>query len=129
MEALSESQCYELLDTAVIGRVGLTAKGEQTILPVNYALDEHSIVIKVAQFSTLAEYAPMTQVVFEVDHLDEAHQEGWSVLLRGMAHDVTNAIEITTERLHQLSISPWAPGEKPIWLKINPREISGRRVP
>lgn len=129
MSALSEEDCYERLRSASVGRMGVVAEGGQIIHPVNYATDGRSIVVKVDVNSMLAVNGPMSQAAFEVDDIDEEQHEGWSVLLRGVCHDVTDAIDLTSENLRELDVSPWAPGEKSCWLKITPTEVTGRHVP
>lgn len=106
----------------------MIADGVQVIHPVNYATDVKSVVIKVSPYSILATNAPMAQVAFEVDHIDETNHEGWSVLMQGIAHDVTDTIDEVSEILRKLSVSPWAPGYKPCWLKVTASAISGRRI-
>ena len=129
MDILSETECYELLNQGQVGRVGVVVEGKQMILPVNYATDGQSVVFKVGGLSVLAINAPMAQVAFEIDSIDEVHREGWSVLFQGVAHDVTDTIDANSENLRKLDLTPWAPGEKSVWLKVTPREISGRRIP
>ena len=128
MKTLSESECYELLNGGVVGRVGVTIDSKQVVLPVNYATDGHSVVIRVSAVGVLAINAPMAQVAFEVDQIDDTNHKGWSVMLQGIAHDVTDSVDETSENLRRLSTAPWAPGEKSCLLKITPQQISGRQL-
>ena len=63
-------------------------------------------------------------VAFEVDHVDEAMSEGWSVLVRGHAR----LIEGTELRLvaGDFDIEPWAGGAHLNVVSIAPFEITGR---
>ncbi len=63
------------------------------MLPVNFAVTGKAIIFRTAPDTLLAVYAD-GQVSFEADHLDQAHREGWSVLVQGHAHTVTDEREV-----------------------------------
>jgi hypothetical protein len=65
-------------------------------------------------------------VSFEVDNLDEALSEGWSVLLKGEARVIAEPAEL--ERARALGIAPWAGGERRKYVRVVPRQVSGRRI-
>jgi hypothetical protein len=63
----------------------------------------------------------------EVDHIDEALCQGWSVLVRGPAHRVAHPAEL--RRLQEDAVVwPWPGGEGEVYVRIVPREITGRRI-
>jgi len=96
------------------------------VLPVNFAVIANTIVIRTGTGTLIAAHAA-DEVAFEVDHVDEALGQGWSVLVRGPAHRVAQPGE-----LHQLRgravITPWAGGQREAYVRILPVQISGRRV-
>jgi hypothetical protein len=61
-------------------------------------------------------------VSFQVDSFDPFHRTGWSVLIRGVAHE---AIERDVEHL---VVEPWAPGDKRHWIRVLPTAITGRNI-
>ena len=64
---------------------------------------------------------------FEVDDWDAARRTGWSVVVQGVAREVTNWAE--GARLDQIGLVPWARAEwRPIWVRIEPTAISGRSL-
>lgn len=67
------------------------------------------------------------EVAFEVDHVDEAMSQGWSVLAVGPARVVTepDAVRELTRRAHT---TPWAGGEREMWVSIRPASLTGRRI-
>ena len=67
------------------------------------------------------------RVSFEADHLDQAHREGWSVLVQGHAHTVTDEREVKRleDRTH---LEPWAGGARDVYVRITPTRISGRCI-
>ena len=127
MEQLAEDTCWQLLATVPVGRVGFVVDQQPQILPVNFALDGHTLVFRTAEGTALNQTA-MRNVAFEADHLDEEAREGWSVLVRGFARDIGNAIDPASDRLRRLSLVTWAPGQRHRWFRIDARQVTGRRL-
>jgi hypothetical protein len=50
------------------------------------------------------------------------------VVVQGHADDIADAIDATSERLRQLPLISWAPGQRAHWFAIRPRRITGRRL-
>jgi nitroimidazol reductase NimA-like FMN-containing flavoprotein (pyridoxamine 5'-phosphate oxidase superfamily) len=126
LRTLSPVECYDLLEPGGVGRVAVAATAGITILPVNFAMTGQTIVFRTAPDSLLAVYAN-APVAFETDHLDEALQEGWSVLVNGHAHKITKERELSGLE-HQAKVQPWAGGTRDVYVRIVPTRISGRRV-
>ncbi|MDX2847725.1 pyridoxamine 5'-phosphate oxidase family protein [Actinacidiphila glaucinigra] len=84
---LSPGECRARLDGHGVGRIAVTTPGHEAVLPVNYSVVDRSVVFRTAPGSGPAQ-AVGTEVVFEVDHVDEALSQGWSVLVRGPARRV-----------------------------------------
>ena len=98
------------------------------VLPVNYAVRDQSIVFRTAAGSRLARLMKDTQVAFQVDEIDDFLQAGWSVLVVGDAHWVTDTEELSDLWWDQHQPQPWAQGERNAFVRIVPSEITGRRV-
>jgi nitroimidazol reductase NimA-like FMN-containing flavoprotein (pyridoxamine 5'-phosphate oxidase superfamily) len=124
---LSPQECRTLLSTHGVGRVSLSTRdGHPAVVPVNYQIVDDAIVFRTAPDS-LPAAAAETEVAFEVDHLDEALSQGWSVLAVGPAHVVTEpeAVRRLSEHAHA---TPWAGGERDMWVSIRPATLTGRRI-
>jgi nitroimidazol reductase NimA-like FMN-containing flavoprotein (pyridoxamine 5'-phosphate oxidase superfamily) len=127
-QVLSSTECLELLATQRVGRLAVIAGGFPRVFPVNYALDGDVIVFRTAPGSKLTA-AQHANVGFQVDHVDEARRSGWSVMVTGMAETVTD--EHTADlvrRTQALPIQPFDPADKPIWVRIIPSSMTGRRL-
>lgn len=125
--SLGPRECRELLGTATVGRLALTRDALPVILPVNYAVDGHSVILRTGDGTILrAARAGDTVAAFEVDHLDEATRTGWSVLVTGTLLEVTDVDAL--QRAEQLPLTPWADGDRPHYVRLTPGMISGRRV-
>ena len=126
LRTLSPAECLGLLEAGGIGRVGFTSGDGINVLPVNFAFTGQAIIFRTAPDTLLAVYAD-GQVSFEADHLDQAHREGWSVLVQGRAHTVTDEREVKRleDRTH---LEPWACGARDVYVRITPTRISGRCI-
>lgn len=126
MTVLEEAEFLALLAGAQVGRVAVVIGGQPLIFPVNYVIDDRSIVVRTG-VGTMLGGASLAHVAFEIDSFDPARRNGWSVLVQGIGHDVTNALDATSERLQAVDVSPWAPGAKPRLLRIDIVTVTGRR--
>ena len=92
VEILTVAECRELLTRHHFGRFGFVDSVGvlPSIIPVNYLLDNDKIVIRTDAGSKLAAALRGAPVAFEVDGVDETHQVGWSVVVRGRAEEITD---------------------------------------
>ena len=126
LQTLSPVDCLDLLGRSGIGRVAFTSAGEIMILPVNFAVTGKTIIFRTAPDTLLALHAD-AKVSFQVDRIDEARHEGWSVLVHGHAHRVVDELDV--RRLeHGTRLEPWAAGARDVYVRIAPTQISGRRI-
>jgi nitroimidazol reductase NimA-like FMN-containing flavoprotein (pyridoxamine 5'-phosphate oxidase superfamily) len=126
VEELGEQECLALLAATEVGRVGVTADGQPLVFPVNYVFDDGSIIVR-TNVGTMLSAASLGHVAFEIDDFDAAARSGWSVMVQGVGHDITDSLDPKSERLQSLEVSPWAPGSKPRLLRIDTTTVSGRR--
>lgn len=129
LQVLSDDDCYRLLATQQIGRLGIVAEHYPLIFPVNYALDHAGVIVIRTNAGTKLAAASYANVTFEVDEIDQWTRSGWSVLVRGLAEEVTSEYGTELiERTKASGVEPWAPGDRGHWMRIIPQEISGRRI-
>ena len=127
---LTEDECWTLLRVNVVGRVGFDMGHGIRIHPVNYVVDERSILLRTGADTELSRcvelFSDGALVAFQVDEVDLERHLGWSVLAQGSI----GAVEGTeAERLKsEWSPHPWAAEEKPLLLRIVPVQVTGRVV-
>ncbi|WP_030227266.1 pyridoxamine 5'-phosphate oxidase family protein [Streptomyces sp. NRRL WC-3626] len=123
---LGPEDCRTLLSTHGVGRIAVATPEGPAVVPVNYEVVDDAIAFRTAPGSVPAA-AVGAEVAFEVDHLDEAMGQGWSVLAVGPAQAVTAPGEVRrlTEHAHT---TPWAGGEREMWVSIRPARLTGRRI-
>ena len=126
LEELDRSECLRLLAGAPLGRLGVVIEGRPLVFPVNFTLDGGAIVLRTNE-GTKLHAARSDPVAFECDGIDGAYHTGWSVLALGTAEEVAHPSEVA--RLERLPLTPWCAAAKPIWLRIRPTTITGRRIP
>jgi CBS domain-containing protein len=126
IEVLDEDESLRLLTTRDLGRIAFVVEGRPQIRPVNYAVDNRMVVMRTAP-GLMLDSAPGSCVAFEVDGYEVGAGLRWSVVVHGVAQDVTTSIDAFSAALRSLDVRPIAPGERRHWLAIYPNEITGRR--
>ena len=126
IEAISESACLGLLREEVIGRFAVaSADGTVDIFPVNYVVDQGTILFRSASGSKIDAVAEPAAAAFEVDHFDWYERTAWSVVVKGTASVLSGHGELFD--LFEVEVVPWHPAPKPYFVRIVPDSITGRR--
>lgn len=124
---LDPSQCRELLFSVHIGRLAYVTDRGPRIVPMNYVVAGDNLVFRTAVGNEAARHSRGRPVAFEVDRADEVQHAGWSVLVVGVAEELTVAM------LASLDIGrtpdPWAEGTRSLFLHLPLTDITGRLVP
>lgn len=126
---LTRDECLELLGRTRFGRLAVSrGEGPPVIRPLNYVFDarSQSVVFRTAPGTKLDSLLRAGDAAFEIDGIDAGGRTGWSVVIVGVADEVTTPGEI--RRLDQLGLEVWASGERRRWVRIRARTVSGRRI-
>jgi nitroimidazol reductase NimA-like FMN-containing flavoprotein (pyridoxamine 5'-phosphate oxidase superfamily) len=131
IEELDEDACLQLISGGGVGRIAYTSRFGLVVLPVNYALQDGAVVFRTAEHGPLdedlrtgidgAEY----KVTFEVDDIDLAKRQGWSVLVQGPARHLAGA---ERDVAVQAGVQALAPGNRELFVKVVPSRVTGRRI-
>ncbi len=127
VDELSRDECLRLLRGSLVGRIAVVVDEFPVVLPVNYRLVETSgrtwLALRTRPGNVL-DQASM-HAAFEIDGIDPAHRQGWSVLVRGtLQHADPDAADFRT----LFDPDPWLASERDAWLVIEPFAITGRRL-
>ncbi|MFI6706473.1 pyridoxamine 5'-phosphate oxidase family protein [Nonomuraea sp. NPDC050478] len=131
LEKLDREECLRLIAPGGIGRVAFNGSHGPTVLPVNYKLHQGAIIFRTsyggAMDRDLRTGMEGVEIVvgFEIDQIDEAQREGWSVLVQGPFHHVP---EEEVAEVIGADVTPWAGGERLLYIRIIPQQITGRRI-
>ena len=128
---LDEAECLRLIARGGIGRIAYRSRFGPEVLPVNYQWHDGAVVFRTVAHSVLDEDLQTGivggdyQVAFEIDDIDVAGRQGWSVLIQGPAHHVSEA---ERESALKAGVEPWPAGERELFVRIVPTRVTGRQI-
>jgi transcriptional regulator with XRE-family HTH domain len=122
---LTAEQCEAHLGADGVGRVVFVSGRGPVAHPVNYAMSDGDIIVSTT-VAAAEELERQESVGFQLDRVDEALSEGWSVLATGSARRVDDPDEV--HRLSLLGLEPWAGGARHALVRITPAEVTGRVI-
>jgi len=124
---MTRAECEERLAGGGVGRFVFASGTGPAALPVNFRLLDGDIVFGTRTHGVLtAAVAADGRVGFEVDQIDDAMSEGWSVAISGRARLVEDPDGLA--RVAELGIEPWPGGHREAVIRIETETISGRRI-
>ncbi|MFE9451596.1 pyridoxamine 5'-phosphate oxidase family protein [Streptomyces sp. NPDC006739] len=125
---LDQAEALRLLGSVSLGRIVFTRQALPAVRPVNHVLDNGDIVILTHEGTALAAHAQQSDgtgvvVAYEADAIDPDTHLGWSVVVTGYAHIVSDPLVLT--RVLGL-LRPWAPVEgRDQAVRIHPELVTG----
>jgi uncharacterized protein len=123
LQELSPRECWTLLGSRDVGRVGVALDSGVDIFPVNYLVKDQEIFFASAPGTKLVEMAKSPVVAFEADGI--ANRLRWSVVAKGVAVRLGRDTDI--EESGVLTLHSLEPAEKWNYVRIVPTIITGRR--
>jgi len=126
-ERLDTDEAIRLLASVEFGRVVFTVNSLPAIRPVNHLLDDGRIIIRTrltSAISSRARSADGVVVAYGADDINSQTRTGWSVVVTGRAHTVTDPGEVS--RYEQL-LHPWVNYADTV-VAIEPEFITGFRI-
>lgn len=126
LEVLDREHSLRLLATATLGRVGVTFGALPVVLPVNFRLVEDQIVFRTGIGTKLDAATRNHIVAFEADAFEPVSHAGWSVVVTGIAREITDPEEEAA--LSMVPIPRWAPEGNGRTVAISTDLVTGRRV-
>jgi uncharacterized protein len=128
VEPLSRYECWRLVTEASgpdgIARVVWSGPDGPAIVPVNFTVADGFIWFQTTPGSRLARECCDQQVLIEVDQVDTASHTGWSVVVMGAATCLPSAADPGLMR----NLVVWPNGPRQLLLKVEPDELTGRRL-
>jgi nitroimidazol reductase NimA-like FMN-containing flavoprotein (pyridoxamine 5'-phosphate oxidase superfamily) len=112
-----------LMANVALGRLVTAVDGQSEIFPINFVVQERTILFRTAEGTKLVSAAINDRVLFEVDqhNLDE----GWSVIVKGNARVVRSDEDL--DAAAQAGLLPWTATTKQHFVRIRPLNVTGRR--
>ncbi|TPQ24167.1 pyridoxamine 5'-phosphate oxidase family protein [Streptomyces sporangiiformans] len=124
---LDGDEALRLLGSVSLGRIVFTRHALPTIRPVNHILDNGDIVIRTHEGAALTSHTrqaggPGVVVAYEADAIDPDTHLGWSVVVTGYAHLVTDPQELAH---YQKMLRPWVQHTMDYAVRIRPDLVTG----
>ena len=127
VEILPRPECFRLLSSQAVGRLGFVVGDQPLVLPVNFTVVRDVVVFRTGRGSK-PDAALGRKVSFEVDEVDAAEADGWSVVVQGVAEEITHGDHWFDEALRRGAEPSWVSGGEDHYVRIIPVVISGRRL-
>jgi uncharacterized protein len=122
VEELTEQQCWQLLTEQELGRLAYRLVDEVHLVPINYVVDDHTVLFRTDSGNKLLAAALHSDVAFEIDWHDDL--AAWSVVVRGRLHRLGEDEE---HRLDALRLPTWVPTLRYDVVELLPEVVTGRR--
>nr|WP_272919795.1 pyridoxamine 5'-phosphate oxidase family protein [Streptomyces sp. SID5468] len=124
---MSADECRTRLRDRGVGRVAVPTEAGPAVFPVNYVVAEDDTIV----YRTAPDAAPAAavgrKISFEVDQVDDALSQGWSVLVSGAAEEITEA-EAADLLPPGVVPRPWPGGERNLLVRVTPSGVTGRLI-
>jgi nitroimidazol reductase NimA-like FMN-containing flavoprotein (pyridoxamine 5'-phosphate oxidase superfamily) len=126
LRELSRARCFDLLATLAVGRVGVSVRALPVILPVGYVVAGERVVFRTAPGAKLDAAVHRSVVAFETDRYDPAGDWGWSVLVQGVASEISGVAELDEARAMLGRDWPFLTEDLVRFISIEGTFVSGR---
>jgi hypothetical protein len=124
---LEADEAMRLLASVGYGRVVFTLNALPAIRPVNHLVDHDRVIIRTrltSAISTTVRSKDGVVVAYEADRIDSQTRTGWSVVVTGRTHTLTDPDQVM--RYEQL-LKPWVNHADTV-VAIEPEIITGLRL-
>ena len=115
-------ECWELLAGEEFGRLAFRLVDEVHLVPINYVVDEETLLFRTASGGKLLAAELGSDVAFEIDWHDDT--DAWSVVVRG---HIRHLEEWEEHRVDDLPLRPWIDTPKYDVVQLVPFSVTGRR--
>ncbi len=122
---LSPEECWARLRTSVVGRLAIPGAERLELFPVNFVVDDRTVVFRTDPGTKLTASNQEAAVAFEADGFEPATNEAWSVVLNGILEPAVGASEVG--EFLERPLFPWQYGEKAFVVRVIPALVSGRQ--
>lgn len=119
---LSETESWDLLQANAFARLALSVGDRPEIFPVNYVVQDGTLLFRTAQGTKLAALTINQHVALEIDGYDD--NGGWSVVVKGTAHTAEWGEDFNVAAT--AGLRPWVATVKQVFVRVTPQDITGR---
>jgi len=128
IDQLDESLLRDRLRRTRVARIGYVDDDQPIIVPINVATDDEARIVFRTDATGPLGALDGRRVALEVDGYDTTLRSGWSILVQGVARDITTASDVAAQRLRRLPLDCWAPGRRERLFVVLPIDITSRVI-
>lgn len=121
--ALGRADCDRLLAGGGVGLIALPGSGAPEMRPVNFALQDHRLVLRTGVGQILDAARRGDPAAFAIVAADRFEHTGWSVVVQGRLEECPPG-----DRAFDAPVRPWARASKDAVVALSIEQISGRRL-
>jgi hypothetical protein len=123
---LGSPECWRLLSTRPVGRLGFTDRALPEIRPTHFVVRDEQLVLATLNDRKVVSADRRDVVAFEVEDYDPDTREGWWVSTVGRAGLITDRAEI--DDLDRLDFTPWSDHPHRHYIAVQIEALHGRRL-
>ncbi len=124
--SIDEKECQGHLAGGGVGRVVFRSAGRPVALPVNFKMSGGDVIFRSSDDGEVSAITSDEPVSFEIDRIDDAMREGWSVMVTGTVLPIRAPVEI--REVERLGVEPWAGGERATYFRLRVAKVTGKRL-
>jgi len=119
-------ECWRLLSTRPVGRLGFTDRALPAIRPTHFVIRDEQLVLATLNDRKVVTADRGDVVAFEVEDYDPDTREGWWVSTVGRAGLIIDRAEI--DALDRLGFTPWSDHPERQYIAVQITALHGRRL-
>lgn len=123
LEPLDVEECWSRIADGGVGRIVLGAPDGPVAFPVTFTVVGRSLRFRTAADGTIADGLSAGRASLEVDRVDEAVGEGWSVIVTGVVE-----VRAATPSGSADGPAPQLEGHDAVEVELRPDVVTGRRI-
>lgn len=125
LHELEVAESWQLAATVKLSRIGWNSPTGPVVIPVNHVVHDDSVWIRTSAHSSMAVQIDESAVALLVDDIDPETHLGWSVQFKGRAEIFYHEDRVPEQVLR---LRTWPPGARPLWVRLTPKQVNGRRL-
>lgn len=122
VQRIPDDECWALLGHEEFGRLAFRLVDEVHLVPLNYLVDDGTLLFRTAPGAKLLAAELESDVAFEIDWHDD--RAAWSVVARGHIRRLDESEE---DRVDALPLRSWVDPPKYDVIQLVPTSVTGRR--
>jgi len=118
---VTRQEALRRLGSVAVGRIVFSQHALPAIRPVNHVVDGDAVIVRTHLGAAVLSAAGMV-VAYQADTFDQVNEVGWSVVVTGVARQLTDPADVAH---YEGVLPPWLGGAPNHVVRIEPRIVTG----